>query len=180
MGLFQLSRFLKQGCHKPALILSIKAQKPLDAPARLPTGTQTHPPRLQQPCFPAVKMQPLLLADEHPQGTTRTIFSETSIRRSCFITSLFLSHGFQLSDFKDLRGISQKLNKPIKLHLRTLGRGSLCFEGFNSSHFCALPPSSKNITVTKHENQRCSLQTKAALFSERGKCWFVAPVEDSP
>lgn len=38
LGLFQLSRFLKHGCHKPTLILPVKAQKPLDAPARLPTG----------------------------------------------------------------------------------------------------------------------------------------------
>lgn len=174
---------LKQYCHKPTLILSVKAQKSLDAPAKLPTGIKAHPPWPHQPCLPAVKMQSLSLADEHPQGTTRTIFSKTSIRRLCFITSLVLSHSFQLSNGKDLRGVLQAYYQNLKSQRNftyDFRKGSL-FEGFNLHLFCTLPPSSKNITVTKHENQRCSLQQRQdSLFSEKEMldcrpCWGLFP-----
>lgn len=35
---------LRQHCHKPTPILSLKAQKTMDTPTELPTGIQTHPP----------------------------------------------------------------------------------------------------------------------------------------
>lgn len=101
-------------------------------------------------------MQPLSLADEHPQGTTRTIFSETSIRRLCFITSLVLSHGFQLSNGKDLRGISQELNKPIKLHLWTSGRDHCTFWRFQLKSL--LCPATKQQKYYCHETWKPKMQ----------------------
>lgn len=81
---------LKQHCHKTTPILSLKAQKNHGhsywAPHR---HTDSSSLTLPVPAFPTVKMQPPSLADEHPEGTTRIIFSVTSIRRLCFITSLF-------------------------------------------------------------------------------------------
>lgn len=129
---------------------------------------------LTSPGFSAVKMQPLSLADEHPEGTTRIIFSVTSIRRLCFITSLFLSHGFQLSKGKDLRGLSQAYyqKRPTKLFTGICRNGSLYVLKV-SSHGCFLCSATKQqkhyISIVKHENQTKTAYSRRqrALFSER-------------
>lgn len=165
---------LKQYCHKSTLILSIKAQKSLDAPAKLPIGIETHPPWPHQPCLPAVKMQSLSLADEHPQGTTRTIFSKTSIRRLCSLQVWFYHTAFNFQMVKTLGGVLQAYYQNLKSQRNftyDLRKGSLYVLKASACIFSVLcPQAAKTLLSQNTKTKDVAYRRGRTLSFQRRKC----------